>query len=54
MLDEKALEKYIYADLLRRNQAKNRNLADPKSNAEIKEATEIEVKAVMKKIKYNK
>ena len=52
--DEKALEKYIYADLLRRNQAKNRNLADPKSNAEIKEATEIEVKAVMKKIKYNK
>lgn len=52
--DEKALEKYIYADLLRRNQAKNRNLAAPKSNAEIKEATEIEVKLVTKKIKYKK
>lgn len=52
--DEKALEKYIYADLLCINQAKNRNLAEPKSNAEIKEATEIEVENIIKKNRYNK
>lgn len=52
--DEKALEKYIYADLLRINQAKNRNLADPKPNVEVRDDTENDVKNIIKKIKYNK